>query len=137
MGLDMYLEKRMKFNANGHEYTKEEFHENPYAEVAYWRKANQIRQWFVNNCDYDPEADCEYFRVTKEQLEQLVSDCKKVLENHECAEEIMPTSSGFFFGYTDYDEYYFYQLEYTIEQITRVIEETDWENEIVEYFEWW
>ena len=137
MGLDMFLEKRMKFDANGHEHTEEELHENPYTEVAYWRKANQIRQWFVDNCNYDSEADCEYFRVTKEQLEWLVNDCKKVLENHECAEEIMPASSGFFFGSTDYDEYYFDQLEYTIERITEVIEETDWENEIIEYFEWW
>ena len=137
MGLDMYLERKLKFDANGREYTKEELHENPSEEVAYWRKANQIRQWFVTNCDYDPDADCEYFRVTKEQLEQLVADCKEVLAHHNRAEEILPTSSGFFFGSTDYDEYYFDDLVATIEQVTRVIEETDWENEIIEYFEWW
>lgn len=107
-------------------------------EVAYWRKANQIREWFINHLDNFPyDANGEYFEVTKEILEELIDDCHAVICNHDLAEEILPTSSGFFFGSTEYDEWYFDQLERTIEQLQVVIKETDWDNEIVTYSESW
>jgi hypothetical protein len=124
MGLDMYLMKRQK-GSNSHEDE---------AEVAYWRKANQIRGWFGEKVGV---ANCEYSAVTKELLEELVRDCKEVLQDHDLAGRILPTQSGFFFGSTEYDEWYFDDLERTIEMVSRVIEETDWETEEVAYFEWW
>ena len=42
--------------------------------------------------------------------------------NPEVCEEL-PTEEGFFFGSTDYDEYYVGQLDETIEQVGKVIEE--------------
>ena len=107
-------------------------------EVAYWRKANQIRNWFVEHIDeFEYDDDGEYYGVTKDLLEELIADCKKVLSNHDLAEEILPTSGGFFFGSTEYDEYYFEQLKDTIEQCEKVIAETDWDNEVVVYHESW
>lgn len=46
--------------------------------VGYWRKANQIHNWFVNNVQngYD---DCEYYEATKLQLEELLEICKMVV----------------------------------------------------------
>ena len=41
----------------------------------------------------------------------------KEYENIDLALEILPTSEGFFFGGTDIDEYYKYDLESTIEQL--------------------
>ena len=107
-------------------------------EVAYWRKANQIRQWFVDHIEeFDEDDNGDYYEVTKELLEDLIVDCKYVLDNHDEADEVMPSSSGFFFGSTDYDEWYFETLENTIEMCERVIKETDWDNEIVVYTESW
>lgn len=46
-------------------------------------------------------------RIYKNHVEELLDCCNKVLENHDLAEELLPTMEGFFFGSTEYDEYYF------------------------------
>ena len=38
--------------------------------------------------------------------------CDKVLDDNSLAEELLPTRSGFFFGSTDYDEWYFEDIKY-------------------------
>ena len=107
-------------------------------EVAYWRKANQIRQWFVDHIEeFEEDDNGKYYNVTRELLEDLIYDCKYVVNNHDDAEEVMPSSSGFFFGSTEYDEWYFKDLEDTIEMCKKVINETDWDNEVVFYTESW
>lgn len=90
--------------------------------VAYWRKSNQIHRWFVDNVQ-EGNDDCGKYRVTIEQLKQLLNLCKTVLEDHSRAEELLPTQSGFFFGSTEIDEYYFEDLKSTVEQLTPIIEE--------------
>jgi len=127
MGLDMYMNRRLKTDVNG-EYAKE---------VAYWRKANQVRQWIVDHTEMQKEDNCEIIPMTKELLEQLVKDCEEVLANPERASEIMPTSSGFFFGGTEYDEWYFENLRDTIQQVKEILDHTDFDTEVVEYTEWW
>lgn len=47
-------------------------------EVAYWRKANAIHKWFVDNCQ-NGEDDCRNSPVETEQLAELVRLCKEVL----------------------------------------------------------
>jgi hypothetical protein len=47
--------------------------------------------------------------------------CKTVLEFPERAEELLPTQSGFFFGGTDYDEWYKQDLEYTVTRIEKIL----------------
>lgn len=107
-------------------------------EVAYWRKANQIRQWFVDHIDeFNEDDNCGFYKVTKELLEELIKDCETVIKNKDLKEDVLPTSSGFFFGGTEYDDWYYKQLESTIEQCEKVIAETDWDNEVVTYHEWW
>ena len=56
MGLDMYLFKRKQYRENDPEYN-ELVRENR-EEVMYWRKANQIRKWFVDNTDLQEDDDC-------------------------------------------------------------------------------
>lgn len=127
MGLDMYLEKRKK-NVPDAEYE----------EVAYWRKANQIREWFVNHLEeMEPDSNCQYFEVDEDILEQLVADCREVLKYKDMAHVLLPTSSGFFFGNTEYDEWYFEDLKETVTMLTKILEETDWKTEEVAYYEWW
>ena len=85
-------------------------------QVAYWRKANAIHQWFVDNCQ-GGEDDCRLAYVSYESLSELLNDVKSVLDNHELAEELLPTQEGFFFGSTAYDDYYWEDLEETKEQL--------------------
>ena len=42
--------------------------------------------------------------------------------NTEVAEELLPTASGFFFGGTEYDEYYFEQVVETLEVLEKELE---------------
>lgn len=96
--------------------------------VGYWRKSNQIHQWFVENCQ-GGEDDCREYNVSREQLQELIDLCKQVSENHELAGELLPTQGGFFFGSTEYDEYYFGDIEETISMLETVLKETpeDWD----------
>ena len=53
----------------------------------------------------------------RDDLKQLRETCQKVLDNHDLAESLLPTSSGFFFGGTEYDDWYFKDLEDTVKII--------------------
>ena len=105
-------------------------------EVGYWRKANAIHNWFVENTQ-NGEDDCGYYVVTKEELNKLKKVCEDVYDslddndmttkvnedgfeievynNTELADNLLPTIDGFFFGGTQYDRYYKEDLLNTIE----------------------
>lgn len=122
MGLDMYLNAKrfLWFNEDklGNKIA-ENFPEidgkrvkEITVEAMYWRKSNQIHKWFVDNVQ-DGTDDCGNYEVSKEQLQQLVDLITKVLEDRTQAANLLPNSSGFFFGSQDYDDYYFEDLEVT------------------------
>jgi hypothetical protein len=90
-------------------------------QVAYWRKANAIHKYFVDKCA-NGKDECQDIYVPMEELVKLKELCEQVLENKSLASELLPSQAGFFFGSTDYDEYYYQDLENTIEQISKVIE---------------
>lgn len=122
MGLDMYL-----------------FERKTGTELMYWRKANQIRRWFVEHLnDFDPSDNLGKYDVSREVLQDLINDIDYVLadESIKRAEEVMPTDSGFFFGSTEYDEHYFDSLRYTKEHLQEILDTTSEEDEIY-YTEWW
>lgn len=89
-------------------------------EIGYWRKANHIHNWFVENVQNGID-ECQESWVSREHLETLLAKCKEVLENRGTAESSLPTQSGFFFGSTDYDEYYFGDIERTVEIIEEAL----------------
>lgn len=111
MGLDMYL-YGVKQSFDAHDYNIGGYKES--IEIGYWRKANQIHGWFVNYCQ-DGIDNCATYYISKEDLKTLCSVCENVLLEPERAEELLPTQSGFFFGPTEYDEYYFQDIKDTIE----------------------
>lgn len=181
MGLDMYVNIRHKdtqskleaYEAWEQKYSYEEFQrlteeqkeeyrnsEPEYdndmygKELMYWRKANQIHNWFVQNCQNGVD-DCGRYAITVADLMKLKELCEKILtmtnvkqelrptypngwlsepvhemqdvrfltyEGMKFAEEHLPRRSGFFFGKTDYDEYYVLQVEDTVEQITDTLD---------------
>lgn len=87
--------------------------------IGYWRKANAIHRWFIQNCAND-EDDCREMSVSYDQLMELKRLCQQVLDDHDKAPELLPTQEGFFFGSTEYDEYYFDDLKHTIEILNKV-----------------
>lgn len=138
MGLDMYLTKKT-FVGGNYEFNKVEgdvrlnvrgndlpvkLNRLTYVieEVGYWRKANQIHKWFVDNVQGGVD-DCSKYEVGVEKLKELLKICKKVKKDHSLAEKLLPTQSGFFFGGTSYDEYYFYDIDTTIKILTPLLKE--------------
>ena len=105
-------------------------------EIGYWRKANHIHAWFVDNCGEGID-ECQQIKVSKEQLELLLQAVKNVLKNKELAEKELPTQSGFFFGGTEYDSWYYDSLKDTKKIIEDALEETDWNSEEIVYHASW
>ena len=93
-------------------------------ELTYWRKANAIHQWFVDNCQ-DGIDECQKSDVEVDDLKKLYQCVCDVLANKTLAEELLPTSSGFFFGSYEYDEYYYEDLSDTKSYLGTILE-IDW-----------
>lgn len=105
-------------------------------EAMYWRKANAIHDWFVKNVQ-DGEDNCAAYYVSKEKLKELVDLCKEVLAKKGRARELLPTSSGFFFGSTDYDDYYFEDLQNTVDRLEKLLTDESFKNFEFEYQSSW
>ena len=93
-------------------------------ELMYWRKANHIHKWFVDNVQEGID-DCGEYYVTQDNLIDLRNKCNHVLNNPKTAKGTLPTVNGFFFGGTEYDEYYFSDLKATVEGITKIFDNWD------------
>lgn len=141
MGLDMYL-SRKSFIMPNKEYVKPEYRSTVtltrngvtktldkityiVEEVMYWRKANAIHNWFVNKVQKGND-DCGEYVVTTEQLTELRDLCAIILadKDNKVASELLPTQSGFFFGGTDYDDWYYQDLTNTMTILDKVLAES-------------
>ena len=95
--------------------------------VGQWRKSNQIHKYFVDNCQ-DGRDDCREYYADREKLAELLSLCKQVLADKSKAEELLPTQEGFFFGDTEYDQWYYSDLTDTVEIQENCLKmSNDWE----------
>ena len=93
--------------------------------VGYWRKANAIHGWIVDNCANGVD-ECQEIIVSKEQLENLYNDVVSVLEGKVLASEAsLEPRSGFFFGSTEMDDWYKNDLLYTRDLIKPLIDDPD------------
>jgi hypothetical protein len=138
MGLDMYLSKKT-YVKNWSFHKEEEKHSISVKmggksrkdikpkrisyiieEMIYWRKANAIHNWFVENCQEGVD-NCQEVYVSREQLEELVSICEQVVKTKDTS--LLETKSGFFFGGTEYDEYYFDECKRTAKTIRSILAE--------------
>lgn len=142
MGLDMYLYK--KNYIKNHEMYKPEHRDEVIVitggevnkkikpkrvtyvveEIGYWRKANHIHRWFVENVQ-DGKDDCKDYYVSRKLLESLLEDCRRVKSDPTLAETLIPTQSGFFFGGTDYDDWYYQHIDDTIEILEEALSDED------------
>lgn len=74
-------------------------------EIGYFRKVNFLVRYFEDlGLDTTNQVPLQ---INKEDVEILLHRCNQVLEDHSRASELLPTMSGFFFGSTEYNEYYF------------------------------
>lgn len=98
--------------------------------VGYWRKANAIHGWFVQNVQ-DGKDECLPHDVERDQLTALCDLCKGLLamppgeDRDDAAREQLPPMSGFFFGSTDVDENYWYDVQDTVNQIEAALKLPD------------
>lgn len=124
MGLDQYLFKRTT--------------EKTDKEQIYWRKANFVHWYFTH--DWEERGfesdDVTEFPVTQEDLHKLVGLCTEVLENHSKARSLLPTMGGFFFGSTDYDDWYFEGVQFTKDEVSRLLEDARDDDEFY-YYAWY
>lgn len=147
MGLDMYLSAHKyvgNWNLDNHE-EKDQYavitkavglegfvcegspHLTVAVTVAYWRKANAIHLWFVDNIQ-DGHDDCQESYVSREQLEELRDLCYKAIANKD--PDVLPPTDGFFFEGTEIDEYYWQDLKETAAIIDRLLADErfkDWD----------
>ena len=96
-------------------------------DLGYWRKANHIHNWFVENIQ-GGEDNCRQYHVERSELMDLKHICQRIMDRVEngdewksYAEEVLPCCSGFFFGSTEIDEYYLEACKETIRIIDNII----------------
>lgn len=117
-----------------------------------WRKSNAIHQWFVDNVQngnddcgyYDVEVEdlvklhdtCRAVLDSTELVDGVVGngytfkegkmsrieENGRIMADPSLAQELLPTQSGFFFGSTDYDQWYWWDLEYTVEKLGKLLD---------------
>lgn len=97
--------------------------------VLYWRKANAIHKWFVDNVQ-DGEDNCREYSVSIDELKVLLGLCKKLKDNPNEAPQLLPTKDGFFFGSTEYDDMYMNEIEYTIKKLEEIIKTSENEHAV-------
>lgn len=122
MGLDMAIMKRTY---------EEDYVKYEEQEAIYWRKENHIHNWFVNNIQ-NGEDDCGKYQVTREQLRELIDLCKRTyIENRI---DLLPTKGGFFFGSTDYDEYYFESCKEAVINLESMLVKDQFNEDKIAYY---
>lgn len=102
-----------------------------FTEVAYFRKVN----FLVGHFGY--EENLSDVLISREEVESLVEKCKLVIENHELARDLLPTTEGFFFGGLEYDELYFEDVEEVLHEFERILSETNFDTHEIVMSCWW
>ncbi|MBS7358748.1 MAG: hypothetical protein KIG84_08995 [Bacteroidales bacterium] len=99
----------------------------------YWRKANMIHQWFVDNVQEGID-DCRLYELEETSLEKLLAIIDRLLDfkatksdvfANDLAKELLPNTEGFFFGSQEYDDWYWEELEDTQIKLKRLLEPID------------
>ena len=89
--------------------------------VMYWRKENHIHRWFVENCQGGVD-ECQIAYVPREKLVELRDLCQAIVHQPQAAPSTLPTQSGFFFGGTEYDDWYMEGTRYTAARLSALLE---------------
>ena len=120
--------------------------------VAVWRKFNALHNWIVDNCAEGID-ECQEICISQNDMENLLNTLKRAkkeldragmkkatiqtgwdsngdtfaeIDVYDCEDEIkdiLPPTSGFFFGSLQIDEYYKNEVERTIQVIDNLLKE--------------
>lgn len=117
----------------------------------YWRKANAIHNWFVSNVAGDDDCKtyeinvndlvnlhdtCKRVLDSTELMNATIENGKKCidgkwvpvkvhgqkLKDPTVAKELLPTIGGFFFGSTEYDQWYWWDVQYTEQKLAKLLD---------------
>jgi hypothetical protein len=105
-----------------------------FKEVSYWRKFNALHSWFVTNVQIGVD-DCGSYEVSQDHIDDLLLTLENTLAYRDPT-DMMPVS-GFFFGSTIVDEYYWQNMEDTYDKIYNISTTFDWEKERLFYMSSW
>lgn len=86
----------------------------------YFRKVNFLIPFVESKIGHELE-DCKTVKLTKADLVELVERCEEVLADHDKAEKLLPTRDGFFFGGTEYDEWYFDDVKEVHDEVSDLL----------------
>lgn len=137
-------------------YDKEPtYADNGISDIGYFRKVNFLMEFFAYT------GNCEFKEISKEELEDLKERCKEISsikpskivhermkdgsktertvyseEDIQKCEELLPTQSGFFYGSTEYDEWYFRDVDEVYKWVLGVLDELK-DDEVVLMYCWW
>jgi len=130
MGLDMYLNAKKFTSWSSDEDAAPTVDGVPEAagmklthlnyEGMYWRKANAIHAWFVENVQ-DGEDNCQEYYVSFDDLMKLMELCGEVIANPDKAAELLPPQGGFFFGAAEVDDWYWEQVKRTHKELKELL----------------
>ena len=98
-------------------------------QIGYFRKFNALHSYIVKTFA-DGIDECQEILLYKEDVEQIKKVLDDVLNAHqqvEKAKELLPTQSGFFFGGTDYDEYYFEEAKVAADLMQSFLDNFDFD----------
>ena len=150
MGLDMYLSKKTYVKNWQHKQDKHrvvvikndqtrldiipERVTHVEEEIMYWRKVNSIHKWFVDNCQ-ETFTDSREHEVTIEQLDTLATICEKVIRDKN--PQLLPSQDGFYFGSTDYDDWYWEHIKETAKILREEIKNNQENYPVYIYYASW
>ena len=100
---------------------------------AYFRKVNFIYEYFRNDM---VDESCV---VDKSRIGDLISICEDVLAHkgdEDYASENLPTTSGFFFGSTDYNDWYWNDVKDCIKQMRKLYKAMSDDDFVIWGFSW-
>jgi hypothetical protein len=113
-------------------------------EVAYFRKVNFLHLWVETNLFDGQSSNCDDIPLSLEAMAGLMKTCYRVLDNpSSIGPELLPTTAGFFFGGTEYDEWYAQDVQDVLTALVKILAEEAVRHEAGErpgqyvYWSWW
>ena len=112
-------------------------------EVMYWRKGYEFQRWFINNTSYPYDANLYEHPITREDLEQLVDNCKEVSSVYA---DVVDNKLGvtefiqhYFPRNRESDLGFFIDVNRTIETLESVLGDENYSADKGDfvYYEWW
>ena len=145
MGLDMNLEGRKYIGYDKDKDALGKLLQNMHGikhkissitvDLAYWRKFNALHSAFQENETLEEGSDKIY--IDEDFFKSILKKMKAVQKDHSQAEELFPTQSGFFYGDTSYDDWYFQAIDESIKIFEKLLSEKIFESYDIYYTASW